>query len=279
MGDAARVNDWNGTDVPAEFTALPPGCYRVELVEGADSDELTDAERASARGERSPSRKLMPGCVRPSPPPRDERSHRSLRRGARRRWGRRSHTSWSAIPSPRNGCALRSSLRSTRCARTAPRVEGRLVELEPGVDCRRHFVLPVVILYQREPGVLHVLSVRHHAREHGEGRARRAIAGRDRCVARRTADALAGGRTNGGFRPIDSARTGVPADAPRLRIQRRISNHDGGVRRSRDGSAPRGLRALSRPCGARGRGRRCGYFTSPRRCPRSSPARGSRYGL
>lgn len=30
-------------------------------------------------------------------------------------------------------------------ARTAPRVEGRLVELEPGVDCRRHFVHPVAI--------------------------------------------------------------------------------------------------------------------------------------
>ena len=48
MGDAARVIDWNGTDVPTEFTALPPGRYRVELVEDADSDELTDAERASA---------------------------------------------------------------------------------------------------------------------------------------------------------------------------------------------------------------------------------------
>ena len=70
--------------------------------------------------------------------------------------------------------------------------------------------------------------------------------------------------------------SGVPADAPRLRIQRRISNRDGGVRHSRDDSAPRGLRALSRPCGARGRGRRCGYFASPMRCPRSSPARGSR---
>lgn len=48
MRDAAKVIDWNGTDVPAEFTALPPGRYRVELVEGAADDELTDADRASA---------------------------------------------------------------------------------------------------------------------------------------------------------------------------------------------------------------------------------------
>lgn len=32
MGDAAKVIDWNGTDV-GEFAALPPGRYRVERVE------------------------------------------------------------------------------------------------------------------------------------------------------------------------------------------------------------------------------------------------------
>ena len=58
--------------------------------------------------------------------------------------------------------AILAALDTLAC--TAPRVEGRPAELEPGVDCRRHFVHPVVILYQREPGVLHVLSVRHHAR-------------------------------------------------------------------------------------------------------------------
>ena len=33
MGDAAKVIDWNGTDFPPELAALPPGRYRVELVE------------------------------------------------------------------------------------------------------------------------------------------------------------------------------------------------------------------------------------------------------
>lgn len=43
MGDAAKMIDWNGTDV-AEFAALPPGRYRVELVEPEDEDGLVSPE-------------------------------------------------------------------------------------------------------------------------------------------------------------------------------------------------------------------------------------------
>ena len=39
MGDAAKVIDWNGTDVPPEFAALPPGRYRVELVEASSEGD------------------------------------------------------------------------------------------------------------------------------------------------------------------------------------------------------------------------------------------------
>lgn len=59
--------------------------------------------------------------------------------------------------------AILATLEMLAC--TDPRVEGRTVELAPGVTCRRHYVHPVLILYQRSPGVLEVLSVRHHARE------------------------------------------------------------------------------------------------------------------
>jgi hypothetical protein len=43
MGDAAKVIDWNGTDM-AEFAALPPGRYRVELVEAESDDGLVSSE-------------------------------------------------------------------------------------------------------------------------------------------------------------------------------------------------------------------------------------------
>ena len=53
MGDAARVIDWNGTDLPPELadacTRLPPGRYRVEFVEVAEGDdgfELTPEQEA-----------------------------------------------------------------------------------------------------------------------------------------------------------------------------------------------------------------------------------------
>jgi len=46
MGDAARVIGWNGMDVPETLAALPPGRYRIELVdEGAASLPLETQER------------------------------------------------------------------------------------------------------------------------------------------------------------------------------------------------------------------------------------------
>ncbi len=46
MGDAAKVIEWNGTDVPADIrdvlAGLPPGRYRLEVVPAAEDDvELT----------------------------------------------------------------------------------------------------------------------------------------------------------------------------------------------------------------------------------------------
>jgi hypothetical protein len=38
MGDAAKVIDWNGTDVPETLAVLPPGRYRIELVEEVATD-------------------------------------------------------------------------------------------------------------------------------------------------------------------------------------------------------------------------------------------------
>lgn len=52
MGDAAKVIDWNGTDVPASvgelLAELPPGRYRLEAVP-ADDDavELTPEGEAA----------------------------------------------------------------------------------------------------------------------------------------------------------------------------------------------------------------------------------------
>jgi hypothetical protein len=46
MGDAAEVIDWNGTDV-ASFAALPPGRYRVELVETEGDDGARRAASTS----------------------------------------------------------------------------------------------------------------------------------------------------------------------------------------------------------------------------------------
>lgn len=45
MGDAARMIDWNGTDLPPEMAVLPPGRYRLELVEGTEErDHVVSAE-------------------------------------------------------------------------------------------------------------------------------------------------------------------------------------------------------------------------------------------
>lgn len=53
----------------------------------------------------------------------------------------------------------------TLLASPEPRVDGPLVELPSGASCRRWFVHPALLLYERAPGVLFVLSVHHHARE------------------------------------------------------------------------------------------------------------------
>ncbi len=50
-------------------------------------------------------------------------------------------------------------------AATTPRTEGREVILDSGEKCRRWFVSPVLLLYQRAPGVLAAVHVWHHARE------------------------------------------------------------------------------------------------------------------
>ena len=50
-------------------------------------------------------------------------------------------------------------------AESAPRLDTRVVTLRSGVVCRCHYVHPAVIYYRREPGVLTVLRIYHHARE------------------------------------------------------------------------------------------------------------------
>ncbi|MDO9019485.1 MAG: type II toxin-antitoxin system RelE/ParE family toxin [Deltaproteobacteria bacterium] len=47
----------------------------------------------------------------------------------------------------------------------APRLDGPPVTLRSGDRCFRWFVHPVVVFYEREPGVVRVLRVLHHARE------------------------------------------------------------------------------------------------------------------
>lgn len=52
-----------------------------------------------------------------------------------------------------------------RLARDLPRLDGYPVTLQSGDRCLRWFVHPVVVFYEREPGVVRVLRVLHHARE------------------------------------------------------------------------------------------------------------------
>ena len=52
-----------------------------------------------------------------------------------------------------------------RLASEVPRLDGRPVTLQSGDRCLRWFVHPVVVFYEREPGVVRVLRVLHHARE------------------------------------------------------------------------------------------------------------------
>lgn len=49
-------------------------------------------------------------------------------------------------------------------AAKVPRIDGREVILRSGAPCRRWFVHPVVIFYERAPGRLLVQAIHHHAR-------------------------------------------------------------------------------------------------------------------
>jgi hypothetical protein len=51
MGDAAKVIDWNGTDLPAELRELPPGRYHLAAVRGAPTAEEIARATESARDE------------------------------------------------------------------------------------------------------------------------------------------------------------------------------------------------------------------------------------
>ena len=46
-----------------------------------------------------------------------------------------------------------------------PRLDGREVELDTGERCRRIFVHPLTIYYQRAPGEVLIVRVYHHARQ------------------------------------------------------------------------------------------------------------------
>ncbi len=50
-------------------------------------------------------------------------------------------------------------------AATTPTLEGRAVTMQTGAPCRRWFVHPAVIYYERQADRLRVLRVYHHARE------------------------------------------------------------------------------------------------------------------
>ncbi len=56
MGDAAKVIDWNGTDVPADIAEalaeLPPGRYRLQAVTDDDGYELTLEQEAGIEAAR-----------------------------------------------------------------------------------------------------------------------------------------------------------------------------------------------------------------------------------
>jgi plasmid stabilization system protein ParE len=53
----------------------------------------------------------------------------------------------------------------TVLAASTPRMDGPAVRLQSGAACRRHHAHPVVIFYERAPGLLFVQAIHHHARE------------------------------------------------------------------------------------------------------------------
>lgn len=68
---------------------------------------------------------------------------------------------------PAASLALSDSIDATLAmlAGRAPRLDGPEVLLDTGERCRRVFVHPVAIYYQRAPGEVLVVRVYHHARE------------------------------------------------------------------------------------------------------------------
>jgi len=50
MGDAAKVIDWNGTDLPAALTDVPPGRSMLVAVDDEDFVVTPEDELAIARG-------------------------------------------------------------------------------------------------------------------------------------------------------------------------------------------------------------------------------------
>jgi plasmid stabilization system protein ParE len=72
----------------------------------------------------------------------------------------------SASGTPVAGERVRAAIMRTLAtlAALAPRTDGREATLDTGERCRRCFVAPVVIFYQRALGMVAVLHVWHHAR-------------------------------------------------------------------------------------------------------------------
>ena len=68
---------------------------------------------------------------------------------------------------PTAAVRLRAAIGAALTALTAPhpRTEGPPAMLNTGEPCRRCFVHPVTLYYDRTPGLLTVLHVHHHARE------------------------------------------------------------------------------------------------------------------
>jgi len=60
MADAAKVIDWNGTDVPAGvgelLAGLPPGRYRIAAVPDEEAFELTPEQEAGIEAARQSAR-------------------------------------------------------------------------------------------------------------------------------------------------------------------------------------------------------------------------------
>lgn len=72
-----------------------------------------------------------------------------------------------AARNPGAAIRLRTAIGARLAALAAPhpRVDGPAVSLINDVSCRRSFVHPLTLYYDRAPGLVLVLHVRHHARD------------------------------------------------------------------------------------------------------------------